>query len=79
MARTSSGTFGLNRIFFTEGLLLAVVLTDLIHSEAALADYLFKGKAAVRVLPEVVTRGGDGATVFFGEFLVIVIAHHHFE
>ena len=44
----------------------APVVADLVHREAALRDHLLKGKAAFRVLPEIVTRGSDGAAVFRG-------------
>ena len=54
------------------------MVADLVHGEAALGDDLLEGDAALRVLPEVLARGGDGTAVFRGRFLVVT-GEHHFE
>jgi len=54
------------------------VVADLVHGEVALGDDLLEGNAPFRVLPEVLTRGGDGAAVFRSQFFVVT-AKHHFE
>jgi hypothetical protein len=76
MARTSAGTSGWKRIFFTSASLL--VIADLIHGKAALGGDLLERDASVGILSEVCTRGGDGAPVFFGQRLVLRF-HHDFE
>jgi hypothetical protein len=47
---------------FSSRRFLPAVMANLGHGEAALGDYLLEGNAAFRVLPEVVTRSGDGAS-----------------
>ena len=53
-------------------------MADLVHGKTALGDDLLEGNAAFRVLPEVIARGSQSATVFRGRLLV-VIAEHRFE
>ncbi len=55
-----------------------MIATDLIHGEAELGDYLFERNALASVA-EVLIRGVQGAAVFLGEFLVVVVVDHDFE
>ena len=74
MARNSDGTFGSKRILFTR-CSCALVAADLIHGEAEIGDHLFKGDASLGVLPKVLARGCNSATVFFAQGLVIWLGH----
>src|ERR1035438_1056217 len=70
MARSSAGTFGSNRIFFTR-FSFALVAADLIHREAEMGNHVFKGDASLGVLLEVLARGDNGAPVFLGQGFVV--------
>jgi hypothetical protein len=52
------------------------MIANLIHRKTTLGDYLLERKAAFRVLPEIVARPGDGATIFRGQFFVFIVDHH---
>jgi len=60
--------------FFTR-LLIGLMAANLVHGEAEIGDGLLKGNA-LAALPEVLTRGRDGAAVFFGQFVVLSVNHH---
>jgi hypothetical protein len=47
-------------------------VADLVQGEAALGDHLLEGHAALRVLPEVVTRNSDRAAVLPGHAFIVV-------
>jgi hypothetical protein len=64
-------------IFFTP--VSVLVIADLIHREAALGGDLFERDASFRILLKVFPRGGDSATVFFGQRLLFLGIHHYPE
>ena len=57
---------------------MRTIATDLLHREAEIGDYLFEGDACAS-MAEVFTRGVQGAAIFLGEFLVIVVIDHDFK
>ena len=59
-------------------LLWRTIATDLLHREAEICDYLFEGDACAS-MAEVFTRGVQGAAIFIGELLVIVVINHDFK
>jgi hypothetical protein len=75
IARTSAGTLGRNRIFFTRSVLVA---EDLIHREAAFGGELIEANAFVRMLPEMFARCFHRLPVFRAERFVGRV-HHHFK
>jgi hypothetical protein len=54
------------------------VTENLIHRKAALGGELIERNAFFRMLPEVFARSGDGAPVFFAQWLLGWF-HHYFE
>src|ERR1700686_184122 len=70
IARTSSGTLGRKRIFFT-GCLIALAAANLVHGEAEIGDHLFE-RNTLAALFEIVSRGRDRAAILVGQFLFVV-------
>src|ERR1700678_1555854 len=80
MARTSAGTSSRKRTLFTPGFtpVSVLVIADLIHGKAAIGGDLRERDASLGILPEVFTRGGDGAAVLFSPRFVLRF-HHDLE
>ncbi|MCU1274885.1 MAG: hypothetical protein JWO48_2316 [Bryobacterales bacterium] len=54
-------------------LLVALVVADLVHGETTFCDNLLERHASVRVLAQVLARGSDRLSIFFGQSIVVEI------